>query len=41
MPAKTCKQYRKAGAAAGRGKAWGKEMVKKTPKAMRKRCSKK
>lgn len=31
MPAKSAKQYRKAGAAAGRGEAWGKEMVKATP----------
>ena len=41
MPAKTGKQYRKAGAAAGRGEKWGKEMVKKTPPAKRKRWAKK
>jgi len=40
MPASTCKQYRKAGAAAGRGEPWGKEMVKKTSPEMRARCAK-
>lgn len=39
MPAKNCAQYRAAGAAAGRGEEWGKEMTKKTPPAMRKRCA--
>ena len=39
MPAKSCKQYRKAGAAAGRGEPWGKEMTKKTSPEMRKRCA--
>lgn len=37
MPAKSKAQYRKAGAAAGRGEAWGKEMVRKTPAAKRRR----
>ena len=40
MPARTGKQYRKAGAAAGRGEAWGKKMVKHTPPAKRKRWTK-
>jgi len=40
MPAKNCDQYRAAAAAAGRGEAWGKEMVKETPVEMRKRCMK-
>jgi len=39
MPAKNCEQYRAAGAAAGRGEQWGKEMVQKTDPAMRKRCA--
>ena len=41
MPARTPKQYRYAGAAAGRGEAWGKRMVKHTPPAKRKRWAKK
>ena len=40
MPAKTAKQYRKAGAAAGRGEKWGKEMVRATPAAKRRRWTK-
>jgi hypothetical protein len=40
MPAKTARQYRKAGAAAGRGEAWGKAMVKHTPAAKRRRWTK-
>ena len=40
MPAVSGKQYRKAGAAAGRGEKWGKEMVKKTPAAKRRRWTK-
>lgn len=41
MPAKSGKQYRKAGAAAARGEAWGKEMVKATPPAKRRAWTKK
>jgi len=40
VPAKTGKQYRFAGAEAGRGKKWGKEMVRKTPAAKRRRWTK-
>jgi len=40
VPAKSGKQYRKAGAAAGRGEAWGKEIVKETPPAKRRLWSK-
>jgi len=38
MPAKNCDQLRAAYAAADRDEAWGKEMVKETPRAMRERC---
>ena len=38
MPAKNCAQLRAAYAADGRGEAWGKEMIEKTPEAMKERC---
>ena len=40
MPAHSAKQYHKAGAAAARGEAWGKEMVKATPPTKRRAWTK-
>jgi len=41
MPARSREQLKKAYAAAGRGEAWGKEMIAKTPRKRRSALMKK